>query len=251
MMNVAYNISVIIILYTKDKWSHEASNAFFRNAILLSGAKFPPFFFADLIVLSNFADRSRKYEVPWVSLSIRSPMSASSASSDRRFPSPVLLAFLNFGLAGLRREFRTDVALMEMQRHELFSDKMRLTLLQLPCFTKEIDECETIFEKIIYVLKHMEILQRMPFLAQSAVFKRLSEIADVASLTKEERRQYDEDLKHYRDTIAVMHGQFLEGETKGRAETNIANALKMKVKGYPIEDIAEITGLTADEIAAL
>jgi hypothetical protein len=47
---------------------------------------------------------------------------------------------------------------------------MRLTLLQLPCFTKEIDECETIFEKIIYVLKHMEILQRMPFLAQSAVF---------------------------------------------------------------------------------
>ena len=140
---------------------------------------------------------------------------------------------------------------MDMQRHELFSDKMRLTLLQLPCFTKEIDECETIFEKIIYVLKHMEILQRMPFLAQSAVFKRLSEIADVASLTKEERRQYDEDLKHYRDTIAVMHGQFLEGETKGRAETNIANALKMKVKGYPIEDIAEITGLTADEIAAL
>ena len=140
---------------------------------------------------------------------------------------------------------------MDMQRHELFTDKMRLTLLQLPCFTKEIDECETIFEKIIYVLKHMEILQRMPFLAQSAVFKRLSEIADVASLTKEERRQYDEDLKHYRDTIAVMHGQFMEGETKGRAETNIANALKMKVKGYPIEDIAEITGLTADEIAAL
>lgn len=70
MVNVAYNISVIIILYTKDKWSHEASNAFYRNAILLSGAKFPPFFFADLIVLSNFADRSRKYEVPWVSLSI-------------------------------------------------------------------------------------------------------------------------------------------------------------------------------------
>ena len=103
MVNVAYNISVIIILYTKDKWSHEASNAFYRNAILLSGAKFPPFFFADLIVLSNFADRSRKYEVPWVSLSIRSPMWGSSASSDRRFPSPVLLAFLNSLLEGERR----------------------------------------------------------------------------------------------------------------------------------------------------
>ena len=47
----------------------------------------------------------------------------------QEFPKPVLLAFLNFGLAGLRREFRTDVALMDMQRHELFTDKMRLTLL--------------------------------------------------------------------------------------------------------------------------
>jgi len=174
-----------------------------------------------------------------------------------------LVAFLNFGLAGLRREFRTDVALMDMKRHELFTDKMRLTLLQLPCFTKEIDECETIFEKIIYVLKHMEILQRMPFLAQSAVFKRLSEIADVASLTKEERRQYDEDLKHYRDTIAVMHGQFMEGETKGRAEgraegiiegraeERMANAMSLKANGVPIDIIAKSLGLTEDEVARL
>jgi predicted transposase/invertase (TIGR01784 family) len=128
---------------------------------------------------------------------------------------------------------------------------MRLTLLQLPCFTKEIDECETIFEKIIYVLKHMEILQRMPFLAQSAVFKRLSEIADVASLTKEERRQYDEDLKHYRDTIAVMHGQFMEGETKGRAEERTSIARNLKSMGLSETDIAKATGLTADEIVAL
>ena len=124
---------------------------------------------------------------------------------------------------------------------------MRLTLLQLPCFTKEIDECETIFEKIIYVLKHMEILQRMPFLAQSAVFKRLSEIADVASLTKEERRQYDEDLKHYRDTIAVMHGQRLEG----RAEERTSIARNLKAMGLSETDIAKATGLTTEEIAAL
>ena len=49
----------------------------------------------------------------------------------------------------------------------------------------------------------------MPFLAQDAVFKRLSEIAEVGSMTKEEHRQYDESLKHYCDTIAVMQGQYL------------------------------------------
>ena len=37
----------------------------------------------------------------------------------------------------------------------------------------------------------MDILKRMPFLAQDAVFKRLSEIAEVGSMTKDERREYD------------------------------------------------------------
>ena len=95
----------------------------------------------------------------------------------------------------------------------------------------------------------------MPFLAQDAVFKRLSEIAEVASLTKEERRQYDESLRHYRDTIAVMHGQYMEGEEKGRAEgraEGIAEvAINLKSLGMPVADIVKATGLTPEEIEAL
>ena len=167
-----------------------------------------------------------------------------------------LVAFLNFRLRDISQEFRTDVALMDMKTHEPFSDKERMIFLQLPYFTKELDECTDIFEKIIYVLKHMEILQRMPFLAQDAVFKRLSEIAEVAALSKEERRQYDESLRHYRDTIAVMHGQYLEGESKGRAEgraegrdeRTLEIARNLKAMNYSDKDIAKATGLSIEEI---
>jgi predicted transposase/invertase (TIGR01784 family) len=162
-----------------------------------------------------------------------------------------LVAFLNFRLRDISQEFRTDVALMDMKTHEPFSDKERMIFLQLPYFTKELDECTDIFEKIIYVLKHMEILQRMPFLAQDAVFRRLSEIAEVAALSKEERRQYDESLRHYRDTIAVMHGQYLEGESKGRAEEKLADARSLKENGVPTDVIAKSLGLTAEEIECL
>lgn len=158
-----------------------------------------------------------------------------------------LVAFLNFKLSDISDDFRTDIALMDMKRRTVFSDKVRLIYLQLPYFTKEADECENIFERIIYVLKHMDILQRMPWVAQDAVFKRLSEIAEVASLDKEERRLYDESLRHYRDTIVVMEGQFMEGERKGRMET----AKNLKVMGLNINDIAKATGLTPDELAAL
>ena len=42
-----------------------------------------------------------------------------------------------------------------------------------------------------------------------------------------------------------------EGLEEGKTEACLANARKMKQKGYPSEDIAEITGLTEEEIAEL
>jgi predicted transposase/invertase (TIGR01784 family) len=174
-----------------------------------------------------------------------------------------LVAFLNFKLSAISQEFRTDVALMDMAHHTLFSDKVRLVYLQLPYFTKEADTCETIFEKIIFTLKHMDILERMPWMAQNAVFQRLSEIADVASLNKEERMKYDANMKAFRDTIAVMEGQYLEGHAEGRTEGRAEgraegieenkrdNARKMKEDGMPIELIAKYTGLSATEIESL
>ena len=101
----------------------------------------------------------------------------------------------------------------------------------------------------------MDILQRMPWLAQDAVFKRLSEIAEVSSLTKEEREQYDESLRHYRDTIIVMEGQYLEGEKKGRAEgraeERLENARSLKANGVPIDVIVKSLNLSTEEVEKL
>ena len=97
----------------------------------------------------------------------------------------------------------------------------------------------------------MDVLQRMPWLAQDAVFQKLASIADVASLDKQERMAYDENLRKYRDTIAVMEGQYLEGMEKGRADEKVGFARKMKEKGYSEEEITDITGLSREEIATL
>jgi len=42
-----------------------------------------------------------------------------------------------------------------------------------------------------------------------------------------------------------------KGIAEGREKTRRENALKMKARGYAVEDIADITGLTAEEIATL
>ena len=173
-----------------------------------------------------------------------------------------VIAFLNFDRKDISDEFRCDVTLMDMKKRTPFSDKIRLVYLQLPLFTKEPDDCQNTFERIIYVLKNMDILDRMPWLAKDAVFQRLASIAEVAALSKEERREYDESLRKFRDTISVMEGQFLEGEEKGRAEAKaeaeakarqekLESARKMKAKGFSDDDIVEIIGITPEELKAL
>ena len=103
-----------------------------------------------------------------------------------------LVAFLNFKLHDISSEFRTDVALADMRSGKLFSDKMRLIYLQLPYFTKEVEACDTLFDRWIFVLKNMNVLERMPWAAQDAVFQKLATIAEVGALSQQERRLYDE-----------------------------------------------------------
>ena len=94
---------------------------------------------------------------------------------------------------------------MDMKHRTVFSDKVRLIYLQLPYFRKNADNCENVFERFIYVLKHMDELKRMPWELQDAVFKKLSEIAEVGSLSKEERQQYDESLRECRTSITIVN----------------------------------------------
>ena len=157
-----------------------------------------------------------------------------------------MVAFTNFVQTGYAGQLRIDARLMDNEGR-LFSDKMRLIFLQMPCFTKEADECENQFERWIYILKNMEILERMPWAAQNAVFQRLAEVAEVSKLSKKDRLAYDHALKRYRDTYNALTG----AEQKGRAEGHLDVAKNLKVMGLSDEDIARATGLSLEEIQQL
>ena len=42
-----------------------------------------------------------------------------------------------------------------------------------------------------------------------------------------------------------------EGFAEGEAKANRENARRMKTKGYPLKDIAEVTGLSPEEVERL
>ena len=105
----------------------------------------------------------------------------------------------------------------------------------------------------------MDTIKRLPWAAQNSVFQKLAEIADVSSLTKEERLHYDEALRKYRDTLCVLESAeqrglkrgLAKGREEGRAEERIEIARNMKADGMSIELIQKYSGLSPEEIAKL
>ena len=183
--------------------------------------------------------------------------------------------FMNFKEEGIEQKLRTDVWLDDRDTHKPFSDKLRFIFLQLPFFDKEENECNNDFERWIYVLKNMETLQRLPFKARNAVFQKLEEIVDIASLSKEDRMKYDESIKVYRDQLVTMEYErqkgkaegfaegkaegeatgFAKGKAEGREEgkeaERLRNARGMKAAGIAPDLIAQITGLPLETVEGL
>ena len=162
-----------------------------------------------------------------------------------------VIAFTNFVMTGYGGRLRIDAGLTDLQQGGLFCDKLRLIYLQMPCFTKETEECESHFERWIYILKNMDILERMPWAAQNAVFQRLAEVAEVSKLSKEERIEYDHALKRYRDTLNAMTGAEMKGRAEGEHRKALESARSMKADNMPAELIAKYTGLTVETINSL
>ena len=117
----------------------------------------------------------------------------------------------------------------------------------------------SIFLNELIVLKHMKTLEKMPFKAQHKIFKRLAEIADSKTLTKEEQEKYDNSMMVMWDNYAVYkHAEekgIIKGEAKGRAEgkKEKAKEIALNLLAYhtSIEVIAKTTGLTIEEVKKL
>jgi len=140
---------------------------------------------------------------------------------------------------------------LKNQRCEVFYDKLRFVYIELPKFKKTESELETHFDKWMYVFTHLSELQNRPKKLQERVFAKLFEAAEIAKFTPKEREDYEISLKYYRDLKNVVDTSREEGREEGREERNFEVAQNMKEKGFTVEQIASVTGLTTQEIEYL
>ena len=163
--------------------------------------------------------------------------------------------------------FHHEVKLMDTRTKEVFYDKLTYIYLEMPKFTKTVDELENMFEKWLFAIRHLPDLMERPSILSEAVFVRFFEQAEIAKFNRKERMEYEGSLKNYRDWYSIMktaeyksreeglkEGRakgLAEGLAEGEAKKNMENARSMKALGITFDMIEKVTGLSIEEIEKL
>ena len=168
------------------------------------------------------------------------------------------IGLLNFSFAeGLRdaRRWHHEVKLMEVDTKEVFYDKLTYVYVEIPKFNKTEDQLKTMYDKWMYVLRNLSSLMQRPAALQERVFTRLFEQAEIAKFNTQELISYEDSVNAYRDIVNAIKTaekkKFAEGMAKGVAEGVAKVAKAMLAKGMDKAVVAELTGLTQEQLSCI
>ena len=130
---------------------------------------------------------------------------------------------------------------------EVFYEKLSYIYLELPKFTKTLKECETRFEKWLYVLRNLGDLTKRPAKLREKIFDKLFEVAEIANYDEVEYADYQSSLRNYRDTNNQLNTKLEEGKSIRSMEI----AREMLRDSVNLTAISQYTGLTIKEVEAL
>ena len=181
-----------------------------------------------------------------------------AGAEDYDFLPVYVVNILDFMMDGCSdcRKVKTIYRLYEEDTHSLLTDRVTFIFIELPKFTKKIDDLDgNILEGMYFCLKNMVNLRKRPEVLGHKVFKKIFEVSELLEMDEETRKKVidsmttERDLRNqmaYARKTAIEEGR-AEGREKGRAEGRADAASKMLAAGIPAQVIADALGITVEE----
>ena len=164
----------------------------------------------------------------------------------------IFLGFLNFNLFKQNPNYATRHLILDEKTDEHHFQDFELNFVELPKFTKTLEELKDIKDKWIYFVKNAGTLTMIPHeLEDPKELREAFEVANQMRWSKEELDAYDARGIYIQDERGRIEYALEEGEKIGIKEEKKEMAKKMKKKGEPLENISEYTGLSKEEIEDL
>ena len=145
--------------------------------------------------------------------------------------------------------FVSEYTFREKLTHEVLADTIFVIFAELAKFNKEPEECLTKQDQMLYILKNSGTFTEIyrPLWDNFDALESILEKMKIAGFDEIKRMQYEKDMYDERR----RNGEIAAAQEEGMNKERIRIAEKMLEAGMPIDQIAQITALTSEEIEAL
>jgi predicted transposase/invertase (TIGR01784 family) len=147
------------------------------------------------------------------------------------------------------------IYLMRDRTKTRYSKKLNFIFVELPKFKKPVEALETNVDRWLFCLKNLSGLNTRPTEVQGRIFEKLFKAAEIKKLTEADMEAYNKSILEYHDVRdAVDYAQevyFKKGIEKGINQKSFEIAQKCFQKKMSLEEIAELTGLSAEQLKEL
>jgi predicted transposase/invertase (TIGR01784 family) len=167
-----------------------------------------------------------------------------------------LIAIVNFPMIKGKSTNKLTIEWIQLISHDtnqVWSDNVNYIVVDLTKFKKTAEELTTLEDYWLYTLKYAETLHERPKTINDELFIELYEnILRINKLTPEEMKAYNTSVLDMKNLglftdYARMEGE-KRGEKRGEARGKIEVVLKAASKGMSIEDIADLTNFSPEQI---
>jgi len=170
-------------------------------------------------------------------------------------------------------DFYHDYAILNVDHPERSLDYLRFVFVELPKFKpRNVLEKKMAVLWLRFLTEINEETDEVPAeLMENEQIRKALAIVEKSAMTEIQLYRYERFWDQVNRELVLAEGKYndglaeglakgraeglakgrAEGRTEGRTEANIESAIKMKVKGFSVETIAEITGLAPQEIERL
>ena len=155
--------------------------------------------------------------------------------------------------------YRSSYRLREDSSHEVMDDVLRFVFLELGRFNKRMWELDGVFDKWMYLLKHIHEMVEIPKEFNDSLFTRLFMLSEIDNFTAEEYEQYVKSLENMGDYQNIINTAVEEAEKrgmeKGREEGSMEKSIEIAVKlmatGMSKEEAAAFVGISVESLDAV
>jgi predicted transposase/invertase (TIGR01784 family) len=158
------------------------------------------------------------------------------------------IAIMDFSFTNSsNKNVKTQVVLYDEENGTVFSDKLKYIYLEMDKFDKSIEELETYYDKWLFIIKNLHLLDKIPQELREKAFQKVFKVAEIAKYNPKDRQKYEDSLKYYRDMENSLDLQY----AVGRKEEKLEIVQKAIQKGFDNQTIVDLTGLSVEQIESV